>query len=254
MITLRHGAPPGSRFSPIASLDPISASLVSAIGCASALTIRSTSTRATVLRACICFTLAGSTMLNGAREYIHGVDHRRSVLAASRATSGNDRGGTRGCARAGNRQQAGTRSQPTVAEHKVDFEYFYSARVAFYGPPQVSAEANPGPRNRHPSGRHTGGGRNGRARTARLSPQRRGGSSLLTRRGREGILFALLLGLPAVSLWRDRASLTQPMPQFAFVLLVFAFAESNFSGELGTDGILWSLAGLVVLGLDDQFL
>jgi O-antigen ligase len=62
-------------------------------------------------------------------------------------------------------------------------------------------------------------------------------------------LFAVFTVVPLAVLWRHRRRLDDPISSFCFVIFAFALVESNFSGEIGTDVLLWSTSCLVVLTL-----
>lgn len=59
------------------------------------------------------------------------------------------------------------------------------------------------------------------------------------------IPFVLLILLPAVAHFRmDRGAMDRDVYLLTLGLFVFAFVESNFSGEIGADGLLWSSCAL----------
>jgi O-antigen ligase len=65
------------------------------------------------------------------------------------------------------------------------------------------------------------------------------------------VLFLLLLSLPALAAYRLLRARRGTLPLLAASLFAFAFAESNFSGEIGADHVLWASAGLLIaLSLD----
>jgi O-antigen ligase len=65
------------------------------------------------------------------------------------------------------------------------------------------------------------------------------------------VLFLLLISLPAVAGYRLVRRARGTLALLAAMLFVFAFVESNFSGEIGADHVLWASAGLLVaLSLD----
>jgi hypothetical protein len=65
------------------------------------------------------------------------------------------------------------------------------------------------------------------------------------------LLFIALLAIPVAVLIARRGPRPAPLYVFAIALFTFAFVESNFSGEIGTDVLLWSGAMIIVLGLVD---
>lgn len=64
------------------------------------------------------------------------------------------------------------------------------------------------------------------------------------------LLFSAFVLLPLVALWRRRDALRSPTGCFAVAVFTFAFLESNFSGEIGTDVLLWSGAALALAIFD----
>jgi hypothetical protein len=65
------------------------------------------------------------------------------------------------------------------------------------------------------------------------------------------VLFLLLIGLPMVAGYRLLRRTGGAVPLLVALMFTFAFFESNFSGEIGADSLLWASAGLLVaLSLD----
>jgi O-antigen ligase len=63
------------------------------------------------------------------------------------------------------------------------------------------------------------------------------------------VLFIAFLAIPVFVLVTRRGARAEPLHVFAVGLFAFAFLESNFSGEIGTDVVLWSSAAIIVLVL-----
>jgi O-antigen ligase len=254
LIATRHGASPGGRFSPVASLDPISASLVSVIACLAALTYRFASLRATFLQTCVCLTLAVSAMLNGGRGPVVALIvatagllafKRRpaTILVVAALAVGLAVGHAVRTPLIGehsNRSQASSRSQP-ISSLSIRREWLSSALRKFPDKPALGHGVGMLVDNT-PEAAVMG------VKGQLVYPHNDAVESLYSLGIVGGVLFALLVGLPVVAWWQNRARLSQSLPLFALLLFVFAFAECNFSGEIGTDQILWSVAAFAVLG------
>lgn len=258
VIAAHHGALPGARYSPIADLDPVSASLISVTACIAALTYRFGSNRANIAQACVCFVLAASAMLNAGRGPVVAlvaaaiclllIDRRATTVAMIAAlalglVSGREFE-TRLIDHPPGLAHSQAHSQP-ISSLSIRREWLSSALRKFpqrpiFGhgigmlvddTPEATEMGVPG---------------------QLVYPHNDSVEALYSLGLVGGALFALLMGLPMLSWWRNRARLRQPIGRFALVFFVFAFAESNFSGEIGTDAILWSLAALAVLGIDPE--
>jgi hypothetical protein len=269
LIASRHGAPPGERFSPIANLDPISASLISDIGCVAALTFHFGSARAIAAQASVCFALAASAMLNGSRgpvaalivavAFLLLIERRRATIALALSIALGIAAGSRveivligqppaltslvneahGPSKA---QQPKTTSIPISSLH-IRREWLDSAIHKFPEKPLFGHGIGTLVDNT-PEAAAMG------VKGELVYPHNDAVEALYSLGIVGGLLFALLVLLPAVSLWRNRTLLKLPLPKFVLVLFVFAFAECNFSGEIGTDAILWSVGAFAVLALD----
>jgi O-antigen ligase len=65
------------------------------------------------------------------------------------------------------------------------------------------------------------------------------------------VLFVVLVGSATVAGYRIVRGGSRTLPLLAVLLFAFAFFESNFSGEIGADNVLWASAALVIaLSLD----
>jgi O-antigen ligase len=58
--------------------------------------------------------------------------------------------------------------------------------------------------------------------------------------------FLLLVGASFVALFRLRSAVAEDMYLCILGLFLFAFLESNFSGEIGTDALLWGSSALIL--------
>ncbi|MFL5955208.1 MAG: O-antigen ligase family protein [Gaiellaceae bacterium] len=271
LIAARHGAPPVGRFSPIASLDPITASLVSTIGCVAALTYRPRSRLGVVLQAVVASVLAAGAMINGSRGPVVAligvvilalVLHRRAAMfvvglavvvgiAVGSKLEVNLIGQppalsslaheTRHPARP---EQPSVTSVPISSLH-IRREWFMSALRQIPDKPIVG----------HGVGMLVDDTPEATAMDIKgtlVYPHNDVIEAFYSLGVVGGLLFVAFAALPIAILWQHRRRNEEPEMLFATLLFAFAFLQGNFSGEIGTDVILWSTAAFAVVALGDR--
>lgn len=269
LFASRHGAPLVGRFSPIENLDPISASLISVVACIAALTYRFKSVRATSAQAAACFAFAAAAMLNGSRGPIVALivavvfavlfDRRLTMIALAAAIAVGIVVGSKlevaligqppaltslaNEARSPNKPQQPKETSVAISSLHIRQEWLSSAIRKIPQRPVLG----------HGIGTLVDDTPEAAAMGIKgelVYPHNDAVEAFYSLGAVGGILFALVVGLPLIALWRNRRVLNLPLLRFVPVLFVFALAECNFSGEIGTDVILWSLAAFAIVALD----
>lgn len=269
LFASRHGAPLVGRFSPIANLDPISASLTSVVACIAALTYRFESARATSAQAAACFAFAAAAMLNGARGPIVALivavlfavlfDRRLTMVALGAAIALGIIVGSKlevaligqppaltslaNEARNPNKPQQPKETSIAISSLHIRQEWLSSAIRKIPERPLLG----------HGIGTLVDDTPEAAAMGIKgelVYPHNDVVEAFFSLGAAGGILFGLVVALPLIALWRNRTKLNQSVLRFAPVLFVFALAECNFSGEIGTDVILWSLAAFAIVAID----
>lgn len=274
LVASRHGAVAGGRFSPIAHLDPISAALVSIVACLAALSYRFRSRRDTAIQAAICFALAASSMLNGARgpalalivavTVLVLVERRPATILVALAVVAGIAGGSKlenvvigqqaalsslvGEATQSNNAPgapgATNNTGPVpISSFHIRREWLSSALHQIHRKPLLGNGIGTLVDNT-PEAAAMG------VKGEFVYPHNDLVESFYSLGAIGGVLFAVLVAIPIGRLWRRRGRLDPSLAGFIIALFAFAFAECNFSGEIGTDVILWSVASFAVLACD----
>jgi hypothetical protein len=253
LVASRHGAQPGGRFSPIAHLDPISASLVSVIGCLAAFTYQAHRGMERVAQAAVCFLLAAGSMLNGARGPIVAlsvaalvlvVRNRRliTVVAALAIATGIVSGSKLEAIVIGQLVPARTNTQSASSFH-IRHEWISSSLHQVRRRP-ILGNGIGTLVDETPEAKAMG------VEGQLVYPHNDAVESVYSLGVVGGVLYAVLIGIPIVVLWRRRSGVDKSLGHFITAVFIFAFIESNFSGELGTDLMLWSVAAFTVVAFD----
>jgi hypothetical protein len=264
-VVALHSGDDAVRFSPVAELDPINAALIPAWGCVAAATYRFRTRRGLWIQLAVCVVLAAGTALPHARGpvltlglaivFVAALRASRNSLAALAAVAAGIALGlvaaqklSTGLDVLGSPIGAGSPgSGPSAPSEPISS---FSIRRQWIR--SAIEQAPDRPLFGHGIGmfvdRTPEAGRMGVA-GQRVYPHNDIVESAYSL-GLVGLLlFAAFIAITVVVGARRRARGSESLVVFALGLFAFAFLESNFSGEIGSDVVLWSSAAVVVLGL-----
>jgi hypothetical protein len=251
------------RFSPIDELDPISAALIPALACAAAATYRPRTGRGLIEQLTVCALLAAGTAVPHARGplltlvvtvvVIGLVSRSRQALAAVAAVA---TGVLVGLVVAQNVSSGlnvlGNPVGPNGGSGSSNFEPISSFSIRKQWMREAVRRAPDRPVFGHGVGmfvdRTPEAGRMGVA-GQRVYPHNDIVESAYSLGAAGFVLFLAFLVIPVFVLMTRLRARSESLRVFAVGLFTFAFVESNFSGEIGTDVVLWSSAAIVVLVL-----
>jgi len=260
LLALRHPGTGAARFSPIRSLDPISAALAPAIGCVAAMAYRPTDTARRVAQLTACGGLAVGTGLPAARGPLLALAVTATFLALGSMRPRllavpvtvlvaslvgfhlgqrlENRGPTAAAA-VGQPGPAGGVTVPAVSSSDIRRRWLREAIDAAPHRPIFG----------HGVGMlvdHTPEARAMGVYGERVYPHNDFVEAAYSLGAPGLILFLVFVFVPVFALIKNVALRNDPLVAFAGGLFVFALFEANVSGEIGEDVLLWSSAVFVL--------
>jgi O-antigen ligase len=261
LIASRHGAPASGRFSPIRDLDPISASLIGAVACIAAVAYRPATSRARLAQAAVCLYLAAGSAVNGSRGpavalifailVLVAIEHSRRIVALGAAVAlGLFAGSVVEQYAIGQPPPLASLVHETTSPNKpqqpdVTSVPLSSMSIRRQWLMSALRQVPDKPLLGHGVGMLVDNTPEAAAmgiKGERVYPHNDAVEAAFSLGIPGTIFFAAFLLLPLLAFWRRRTELNRSLTPFVLGLFSFAFAESNFSGEIGTDVILWSTA------------
>jgi hypothetical protein len=254
VIALRHGLGSNARFSPIAELDPVSAAGYAGLATVAAVTYRARTSWEQLAQACACAVLAFGAALPSGRGPLLALAvavavvlvARRSKTAlyvATAVVAGTFVGllaAPKAGAPGGSTGPGAATSAPGISSFHIRREWLSKSLRAIPDRPVFGhgigmlVDDTPEATRMGVAGQ-------------RVYPHNDAVEAAYSLGALGLVLFAVVVLVPAALLimrWRLREN---RFVLFTLGLFVYAFAESNFSGEIGTDVALWSAAALTVL-------